>query len=1037
MDFKGPKTGKKEFFAMIDLVGTNASFVRNQKIANTVSLSPVIKKIIEVLEQSPDKFIAVDERQGAMQVDVAGIVDQLSTPKESIIGSDSQYSSGYWGGLLPENEEGNTRKAIFDLNRVIEKIIQERTSDEFYKNLVYRTADEFMIAMAKPLMKEKTVKGVPKGKICFYDTEIVENTPAKKVGKVIVCHECLDKETNLFDIFAAAMKKEMEQRIAKLYVDEDEKENARKKTERVCGYIRKMHEITPQDDKKDLHGFFEFLDDFGFSILRVAVTLEVMTRLAAKDTMLSTYVQKVKDLIRYVSKNQTVISAKVLGDSFEIGLGNMAARKIYDFLPVWIFPTPEIDENRNDSWEKYFVSRTMPYRMKIGGKTEDGYAFDVKVKKIKNNLLEYIKNIKLAQTGDMPQKLINSAPYNLAEAIVLYVLASEKPVAKSLGEIIAFFDKRPNVGQIQQYLEKNIFPELESHSFANGKKTFYKIGQELVQCAKSRILDTRKIHARIVVSKDIVDWDNLRDYNVIRKPKTKYNIEWARCIRVILDDFDSLDDSEDSKEVSLYPEDSLISFDVNIELREYNLSKKSKMEMDIQRQGDVPVIFTRMSCKKDSKPKSISFAYNNEHFKNPMFKTAVWLSSAYSIIMLAFLNAITRVAKKQFPDVHMLISRTHENKKNNNLNDNGNDPGNDIYAISKAVEFILLNTVPTRVQGFCFEDFNSYKKDSTFLAFSSLFPTTVQYAVHPETPRRVAVLCCISRPSSMDTSNPSAETKYLFSIRTYVSQFENDRMTTSLLRMQTRAACDKATDALMEELRILKKENCSHVAILFKHFGGRHFNKSASRNSPHSRADVFSLFTEEMKDIVIYPLRLDKYSVIRGEKRGKDVGHFEVTDFSSIKKGDFAIKKGDFADIQYQDKRAIIPIYSFGTLHIVGKDKEENDRPQSNMTTYCIEVDGNISDRSVDIYQNIKKNPHIRNAIIASLRSIHYMESERNFTGVEKSTKGTEVFLPCVAPFRWMEPTEIQEIGEIKRGNKTFSVYAALSRFHEISKANQ
>ena len=187
--------------------------------------------------------------------------------------------------------------------------------------------------------------------------------------------------------------------------------------------------------------------------------------------------------------------------------------------------------------------------------------------------------------------------------------------------------------------------------------------------------------------------------------------------------------------------------------------------------------------------------------------------------------------------------------------------------------------------------------------------------------------------------------------------------------------------------------------LLSHHFGNRHIGRAAERHAPHGTLEFLDEAVKSFPEMRLYPLRRDVFPATRLRKRDTSESAFEVLTFKDHQ----AMYEATSSDAL----RSILPVYTFATLAVVGKDDE---RPQSGFCTYFFDSEQRISD--IEVAKLTEQNilglggqDGIRNSLVSVLRAIHFMESEK------PASKAVQ--LPVLGPYSWVTPVKRATAGEL------------------------
>ena len=236
-----------------------------------------------------------------------------------------------------------------------------------------------------------------------------------------------------------------------------------------------------------------------------------------------------------------------------------------------------------------------------------------------------------------------------------------------------------------------------------------------------------------------------------------------------------------------------------------------------------------------------------------------------------------------------------------------------------------------------------------------------------------------------------------------------------------------ASDALFDAIGKLDQADYRHILLLSHDYGNRRRGRASARHAPHASAAFFKRLAENHPDVCFYPLRRDIFPAIRLRRRNKqEESAYEIADYKSHSLLQKAIGGAML--------RALLPIYSFATLDLVGR---EDHRPYSGICCYFFDtVTADEQPVTAEVArQNILGvgiGPHIaiRKSIISLLRGLHFLESEK--PGVNG-----DLLLPVLDPLDWATPITLTAFGEIqldlsRRKKARLSTAALLSQVANI-----
>jgi hypothetical protein len=291
---------------------------------------------------------------------------------------------------------------------------------------------------------------------------------------------------------------------------------------------------------------------------------------------------------------------------------------------------------------------------------------------------------------------------------------------------------------------------------------------------------------------------------------------------------------------------------------------------------------------------------------------------------------------------------------------------------------------------------------------------------------KVALVTYVTRPCDTHPDFPDAD-GFLFISRTYRAVRENGGTTLRVDSMQSRLVENRkdfrTPQLILEELARLQKDGFEHVMLLSHHFGNRHIGRAAERHAPHTSRQFREDVTQRFPGLHLYPLRRDVFKATRLRKRAAMESGFEVVKFND--------HNALYAQLEGNDFRSLMPIYTFATLVVVDEDA----RPQSGFCTYFFDDEQHATDLdlrgkvSANI-QGVGDGAKVRDSLISVLRGIHFLESEK--------PAFKQQLLPVLDPFDWATPTRTAAAGELeimtRRGSRSvlLSVPAVLAHVTKV-----
>ncbi|SMF94307.1 hypothetical protein SAMN02949497_1617 [Methylomagnum ishizawai] len=381
---------------------------------------------------------------------------------------------------------------------------------------------------------------------------------------------------------------------------------------------------------------------------------------------------------------------------------------------------------------------------------------------------------------------------------------------------------------------------------------------------------------------------------------------------------------------------------------------------------------------------------------------------AFALLSYTFLlelgRSLGRRADSENPALYML--RLQPGGKQSKEPD-GNDT---VYAACHAIELALARDFNVRMQGLDTDgdqDTLFFRKRNSLAALRAGAPLRISGDGVVD---RLSILTYSTRPCDSHPDFPGTE-KFLLVVRRYDARQQEGWMDIQAGRTKTfvMEGTGEFWDPtpVLEEIADIERSGGRHVALLSHHYGNRHIGRASERHAPHSSRDFLESVCGKFPEVCLYPLRRDVFPATRLRTRRGGESGFEVADFKGhggmYGRRELELLLG--SDPAYRNSQ---PIYTFATLAVV----TERGRPQSGFCTYFFDMDSRLSNLQwcEAVRQNIlgltPATQAIRASILAALRGLHYLESERS------ADKGQ--VLPVLDAFAWANPSQQGSTGEWK-----------------------
>ncbi|MGZ8181826.1 MAG: hypothetical protein ACXWT1_07705 [Methylobacter sp.] len=995
-----------------------------------------------------------DAEKSRLSINTYGILRRLVAQKELREAFRQSPNSGFLRDLVPPSKKFSAKLGgrLFkdNLSGVSQSITQ-------LKNLVESEVDKF---------------GVPLESLLVQDVDLALDSLAKATGIRDFLKENTAKmvamEFTKPDRPAAIREKEDVARVLSAQEDvqaEDWLERLAKSIAEAQSYRdedfddiqrQTLLETLRQDvDKHDsqVSRFLNFLEDEALARVRLRVSFAIMESLAAQvasstrssDHMLVDYVHRARQLLHYFGTPETphVLHFELThfyGLSADFPISQELTKALfYNCLPVWAEWNTQLFESRRVDPQSGGVSiaREVSYRFRVNGKdprSEMEPAFDARLKRLSEILLD-------DPAIPIPSFILRRS---LSELVFLWLVLNPNLSSSDLlveaNQLLARLN-----AQGRPYVQA-LLDDLSSWSSNVSALSKTLVGllrtksRNVIAHAQRNIEDLY-----LVVQESIVNWSSIeRSRGKARDPLIKpasdqfEHIEWLKHIQI----------TQKPSEV-ITP---LFSVRVRTLLNERTLTVRDDDSCTLSIQRELPkkllnITWIPIRVDEDQHPlkrahraiidpawrmlAGIDIWYDPERLKfrqrqdfpeedQRQYRAAAGAAMAILVyVVLQLLSEkLSRPSSEAIPALMMRFQK--QGKKA------AKDEGDHwVYAISQAIESALMRDMPVRMQGLVDDGIHAnHKAKGAAFAISAAFPlivgTNQKSAVD-----KIAALIYTTRPC--DDHPGSSETDgFIFRAKTYLAQAVEhpiagyrlafDRMQTHVVETQDNF---KSPKLIVEEVSRLQALGYEHIILMSSHFGNRRINRAAQRHSPHTQTVFLDEVAQKFPHVSLYMLRRDVFPATRLYIRTKTESAFEALRISDH--DEFSSSSGPGM------LKQLIPVYTFATLTIVGKD--EAARPQSGFCTYFWDEDHQV--KNSEWRERVRGNllnasNSIRGCLLQVLRGLHFLEAEKQPDG--------GVFKPVLDPFGWMQPASSEAAGEIevfpgsrRKGNIVLSLPALLS----------
>jgi hypothetical protein len=895
--------------------------------------------------------------------------------------------------------------------------------------------------------------------LAFDDRSQAKSDRGVEVAKIISAVERIDSD-NYFKRMCDAIADELE---TNRDAEEDEIHEA------IASLEAEYNRVESQ-----IKRFIEFLDDEALSRVRLNITFRIMEAIAnkAKDSqeqnkqLLAEYIQRIKHFVEIVKNQGLMLNLTAhYGSRAEINfLDYINSARFFSCLAVWPEWKTQIFENRqanSDSTDSNII-REISYRFRINGNNPERgkSAFIARLEKIQEDLLQ-------------PENL---SPYRLrncfAELFFLSVVVpsndrklTQKQIEAGLQALVNKIEDIPR-DQIDKFIQELIARESSMNKIATALISILKSkGEQIIS-----EVDSQTATQFICLKKGIVDWNRLEgaepgipDFLVRSSSPEQDKIAWLQQIEIaenpssipnllfsikveteLLErNLVTIKDKETSVKIKrCLPEKLLQVLFVPHEWeaeepdkKEQNKQEKAK-ENQLKKYKPCPFALEASDCW--ALPKAIQIEYETRTLQRSNKKQqqdeAKQLHSAAVTAFAVLVYTCLWCIVKQLKDTENLsfttsILRLQESQENDDKSGEQY-----IYAAAQALESLLAQDNPTRMQGLVLQNLKknnaTYVKKGVFTALFSAFPIAIST---PEKPAisKLALISYKSRPCDESAKN-SQKNDIILSQSYIATAIENPLIGYELKAERTQSDIVSTEEELREqrlikeEVAYLEKQGCEHIILLGHSYRSRRINKTADYNTPLADKNFLQTLYQDFPDLTIYTLLRDVFPGTRMRQRLKSgEAAFEI-----LRASDHTYFSEQINEMGLRD---IIPVYSFATLFAI--ETRDQQRPQSGFCVYFLLSDSRLSninwtEKSRQHLIDPEQNSTIHPCLLTVLRGLHFIEAER---GVQ-----SQQFIPVLDPFSWISPNTVEAAGEVKilhsrrQGKVLLSYPAILTRMAQV-----
>ncbi|MBK1642364.1 hypothetical protein CKO12_10835 [Chromatium okenii] len=962
--------------------------------------------------------LSFEPEKQRLSINVCGVMRRLMTHKKMREQFKETDSSGFLRDLVKpaKNTTAKMGGRIFQDN--FGGLAQ---ATDKLKSCINAQLDQFNFSTDQLLVSDPKAALDTLGAAVSLNNAVYRTLPAKMVPIAFAKAKSTSKQRPVARIFSATEsipEDNWAQLLANSIADAlEQRDDEFSETQRGKLITALLQEANQKDSQ--ITRFLNFIEDNAQARVRLKVSFAIMRNLAKRADTLNgdnyelfiDYVRRVIELFWLYGTPETeqVWQLDVSRDYGEAAhfsaFDELVKNGFYNCLPVWAEWKAQIFEARKP--HSVETEREVSYRFRVNGQDPQNElkpAFISRLEKLRDTL----------EKTDTVQKPTR----NIMQVAFLWLVLNPNIHLAQLqmaAEALSLRLKRDGRNGILQLIDELWNWSERVKKISQALKELIKNSPDVIDDSRSDVSD---LH--VVIQQAIIDWAALERWRgTVPNPLVKPNhgqpemTEWFKHLQI----------THHPNEVV----DSLFSVRVRTTLHERTLISQDDAVTTIQTMREIPAQLLNITWRplkvertlEKHAPISLSkidsawlmgagvtiwyepdFFNQKDHPNHPdadrrQYRAAA--IAAFTIMVYTVLQIIVdRLNSGREQPLTALMLRIQAQGKD------ADDKAGDhlVYAAAQAIESALMRDLPVRMQGLVTEKASNYKKQGAAFAFSAAFP--LLFSATP-TVNNIAIVVYATRPCDANTQIPDAD-GFIFRAKTYLADAITAPLTGYRLRcerMQSQVVPNQDTfenpQLIVEEIARLNRLGYEHIILISDHYSNRRINRSAPRHSPHTQTRFVEEIATHFPTVNLYMLRRDVFTAIRLRSRDKDESAFYTTGLSDHNHA--AILPGELG-------KQLIAVLTFATLTIVGNDNTE--RPQSGFCTYFFDTEntGNNVEWRERARANLLTNSGVRDALLAVLRSLHFLETEK------QPQKGYNK--PVLDPFSWIQPTTIGGAGEIQ-----------------------
>lgn len=989
-----------------------------QELALAVNLDGILSRLTEFLKEKKCKPLTNP-----------GFIRDLSIPKPG--------QREYYGGQIVTGSEDQLTKAIDNLTESIDRELNSVFTEDFPPDkLLIQDVSGYLEAIAKKIGIKKPAGALFKGDLKLQPVRL-ETEPADSKynkGRVFTSTEMIEgnREIRLNQLLQAC-RTELALEIDDTVEIVNRCENLRQNADQDFN----RNTVRPQNS---INRFLKFLDDTALARVRLEIAINLLKKMASylekrgnpsKSWPLIEYVRRIQFFCEYFTSEQPPLIELNLSAHFPNvdGLLDEEAINVRFYGALPIFPEPNAQLFEQFDKDPVQTVREVSYRFRINGNNPEGdSAFMARLKRIHENLTN-------------PD---NHTRRHLAQLILLCaVIPAEKQENRD----------KTNLRQDVEERIRKVVNSLKNNGLVGAEKLLDRLTERaaVFEDIADILVETMRLKSS-ALSELTPDSPQIFYINV--RPGLINTMELAGSMKDILSPNTTSDRNRPEqihflKHIRISPNapqtDALLSYKVAIKLSESYLVTDGDTQVlaadrvlpdslvqifwqPIVNIADSDSVVSRAGYElyKDFfQPRRIVFRYHNRLLQSDKTDDAsIQLLTAYRAAFtvlnyLISLRILRRITENCSQKPHVLVLRLqteNSTKPDKRIIESEKAAIGALYAASQAYEHLMNRDYPCRLQGLVAKKDESirYRKQNTFYALCAGFPLKIDcQASAAKALTYVGVMTFTDRYANVHPGlndpgqDQSTQWGYTVIMRIYVLkrtetgyEMVADSMRVSLVTGEETA---RNPELIMNEVGRLQAQGIHHIIYLVHRFGERRYGRSHQRERVYDNADFLNKLYDAFSNLVLYPVVRDVFPAVRLYKKDRN----DSTVYEIVKVG---LKGYQLPQGLDKLRGNYTPIYSIGTLRIVGSDKDEAKKPQSGICTYFLLNDvGPEDDERMERIRShlLLSDSGERSDLLMALRAIHFMENEER------------ELLAVLDPYRWLSPDSLEQAGDIPIYEKT------------------